>query len=442
MFYPSQVRVSGPLEDYAPGFVAELTAQGYKPLSVTPQLQLVAQLSDWLDGHDLQVSDLTLPVCEQFCAARRASGSRNLFTVRALAPLMEYLSDLGVSGPAPDPVQEPVEVLLQDYSRYLTGRRGLSLSTTEVYVRLVRPFVAAHYGRDGSGLAGLCAADISRFVLASAPGQAVASAKLLVTALRSVLGFLHVQGYPPSPLADAVPSVAGWRLAPLPKALEDAQVTRLLAGCDRRTSRGRRDFAILLMLVRLGLRSGEVAALSLDDIDWRAGELRVRGKGNHTEQLPLPVDVGEAIEGYLRRGRPATAQDRAVFVRRRAPHRQLTPAGVGAIVGAAGRRAGLGHVFAHQLRHTRCNAAPESRSRHHSDRFVAWTRERRNHTDLPTRRPRAQGTDPGPNHTPRHPTRALPPTRGDSHLATSPLIMPTSPRQIRGRPTPSASTSA
>jgi len=243
--------VSGPLEDYAPGFVAELTAQGYKPLSVTSQLQLVAQLSEWPDGHDLDVWNLTLPVCEQFCAARRAGGSRNLFTVKALAPLMEYLSDLGVSGPASDPVQEPVEVLLQDYSRYLTGRRGLSLPTAEVYVRMVRPFVAAHYGPDGSGLAGLCAADISRFVLVSAPGRAVASAKLLVTALRSVLGFLHVQGYLPSSLAEAVPSVAGWRLTPLPKALEDGQVTRLLAGCDRRTNRGRRDFAILLMLVRL-----------------------------------------------------------------------------------------------------------------------------------------------------------------------------------------------
>ena len=355
MFYPSQVRVSGPLEGYAAGFVAELNAQGYKPLSVTPQLRLVAQLSEWLEAHDQQVSDLTLPVCEQFCAVRRA-GKTNLFTVKAFAPLMGYLSGLGVSGPAPGPVQEPVEVLLQDYSRYLSGRRGLSVSTAEVYIRLARPFIAAHYGPDGSGLAGLGAADISRFVLASAPGQAVASAKLLVTALRSVLGFLHVQGYIPSPLAEAVPSVAGWRLAPLPKALEEAQVTRLLAGCDRRTGRGRRDYAILLMLVRLGLRSGEVAALSLDDINWRAGELRVRGKGNHTEQLPLPVDVGAAIEGYLRRGRPATAQGRAVFVRRRAPHRQLTPAAVGNIVDTAGRRAGLGHVFAHQLRHTAATA--------------------------------------------------------------------------------------
>jgi hypothetical protein len=128
MFYPSQVRVSGPVGCYAAGFVAELTAQGYKPLSVTPQLRLVAQLSEWLEAHDLQVSDLTLPVCEQCCPARRA-GRTNLFTVKAIAPLMGYLSGLGMSGPAPDPVQEPVEVLLPHYSRYLSGRRGLSVST-------------------------------------------------------------------------------------------------------------------------------------------------------------------------------------------------------------------------------------------------------------------------------------------------------------------------
>jgi integrase/recombinase XerD len=352
MFDPSRVRVDGPLEGYASGFVAELAGQGYRPPSATLQLRLIAQLSDWLAAEDYEISDLTLPVCERFIAARRAGGSRNLFTVKALAPLLGYLDDLGVSGPAPDPVLAPVEVLLQEYGCYLTGQRGLTRSTAQVYVRLVRPFLAMHYGPNGSGLAGLSGADITGFVLASAPGRAVASAKLMVTALRSVLGFLHLEGRMPLPLADVVPSVASWRLAPLPKGLEPQAVDRLLGGCDRRTHIGRRDYAILLMLVRLGLRSGEVAALTLEDINWAAGELLVRGKGNHIQRLPLPVDVGGAIEGYLRRGRPATAQGRVVFVRHRAPHRQLTTAGVGNIVGVVGRRAGLGHVFAHQLRHT------------------------------------------------------------------------------------------
>ena len=356
MFDPYRVRVSGPLEGYAPGFVAELAGQGYTPLSATLQLRLIAQLSHWLASEGYEVSELTLPVCELFAADRRAGGSRNLFTVKALAPILGYLGDIGESRSAPDPVLDPVEVLLQEYGRYLSGERGLSVSTAEVYVRLVRPFLATHHGPDGTGLAGLSSADVTGFVLASAPGRAVASAKLMVTALRSFLKFLHVQGRTPLPLADAVPSVAGWRLAPLPRGLEPDDVRRLLTGCDRRTHIGRRDYAILLMLARLGLRAGEVAGLTLEDVNWRAGELLIRGKGNNAHRLPLPVDVGGAIEGYLRRGRPATAQGRVVFVRHRAPHRQLTTAAVGNIVGRAAQRAGLGHVFAHQLRHTAATA--------------------------------------------------------------------------------------
>jgi integrase/recombinase XerD len=157
-------------------------------------------------------------------------------------------------------------------------------------------------------------------------------------------------------LASAVPSVAGWKLAGLPRALTPAQQRALLASCDRRTSTGRRDYAIVLLLARLGLRSGEVARLGLGDIDWHAGELRVVGKGNRGESLPLPADVGAAITAYLRRGRPASAESRSVFVRVHAPHRALTPGGVGNVVNAAGERAGLGHVHAHQLRHTAATA--------------------------------------------------------------------------------------
>ena len=118
--------------------------------------------------------------------------------------------------------------------------------------------------------------------------------------------------------------MAGWRLSGLPKGLEPSQLRQLLASCDRRTRTGRRDYAIVLLLSRLGLRAGEVARLGLDDIDWRRGEITVRGKGNRAERLPLPGDVGAAVAAYLRRGRPATAQDRTVFVRVRAPHRALT----------------------------------------------------------------------------------------------------------------------
>jgi integrase/recombinase XerD len=189
------------------------------------------------------------------------------------------------------------------------------------------------------------------FVLAECPYRRPGSAKLLVTALRSLLGYLHVEGLIARPLAPVVPSVAGWRLAGLPRGLEAEQVRALFASCDLETSCGVRDFAILKMLVRLGMRRGEVAVLELDDIDWRSGEIMVRGKGARCERLPLPIDVGEAIVDYLRDGRPVSAEGRAVFVRVKAPHRALTPAGVTQVVMSAGHRAGLGDVRAHRLRH-------------------------------------------------------------------------------------------
>jgi len=219
-------------------------------------------------------------------------------------------------------------------------------------VHAVRPFVAAVGGDGDLNLWGLSAAEVTAFVVARCPGQARGSAKLTVTALRSLLGFMHVDGLISRSLVGAVPSAASWRLSGLPRALEPEQVGRLLDSCDRSAKAGRRDFAILTILVRLGLRAGEVAGLGLDDIDWRAGELVVLGKGRRAERLPLPVDVGEAVTGYLRDGRPSSAQDRALFVRVKAPHRGLTTGGVTQVVVSAARRAGLGQIHAHRLRHT------------------------------------------------------------------------------------------
>ena len=175
---------------------------------------------------------------------------------------------------------------------------------------------------------------------------------MTVTALRSLLGFLHLRGLIAGPLAGAVPSTASWRLSGLPRALEPEQVQGLLDSCDREAATGRRDYAVLVMLARLGLRAGEVAALGLEDVDWRAGELRITGKGRRAERLPLPADVGEAIVAYLKDGRPATALDRSLIVRVRAPHHGLTGGGITQIVFAAAGRAGLGPINSHRLRHT------------------------------------------------------------------------------------------
>jgi len=140
-------------------------------------------------------------------------------------------------------------------------------------------------------------------------------------------------------------------MSPLPKGISAAELDRLLASCDRQCARGRRDYAILCLLSRLGLRAGEVAAMMLEDLDWRRGELVVHGKARTEEALPLPADVGEAIAGYLRSGRPR-ADSRSVFLRCYAPRRGLSAQAVTGIVYDACDRAGIPRVGAHRLRHT------------------------------------------------------------------------------------------
>ncbi len=350
---PTRARVSGPLQRYAPGFVAELARLGYTPNSASGQMFVMAHLSRWLAGEGLDVAGLTPGAAERFLAARRAAGYTLYLSPKALVPLLGYLRRLGaVPEPAPVPAT-PVEALLGRYQRYLVTERGLVRETARGYADFVRPFLAGRAKAGGLRLAGLTAAEVTAFVLATCPGKPKGSAKLTVTALRSLLGYLHVAGLIAEPLGQMVPSVASWRLAGLPKALQPGQVAALLASCDQNTAAGRRDFAMMTLLARLGLRAGEVAALTLDDIGWRAGEITVRGKGSRAERLPLPADAGEAIAGYLADGRAEPFEAaRQVFLRVRAPHRGLTTGGVTQAVFSAGQRAGIGRVFAHQLRHS------------------------------------------------------------------------------------------
>jgi len=227
------------------------------------------------------------------------------------------------------------------------------VSSVDGHERVGRLFLAARAEPLEESLRELGAGEVTGFVVAQCrSGRLGAGAgKNLTGGLRSLLRFLHVAGWVPAGLAQAVPSVAGWRLSSLPRALEPDQVVRLLSSCARSTPLGRRDFAIVTLLSRLGLRACEVARLSLDDIDWRAGELTIRGKGSTIERLPLPHDVGEALVSYLRDGRP-TSPSREVFLSARAPLRALSSAAVTAVIRYACDRAGLERVGAHRLRHT------------------------------------------------------------------------------------------
>ncbi len=348
--------VRGPLEPHVNGFAEELLRQGYSDSAASQHVCFIAHLDRWMRAEGVGLDGLNGSVIERYLAQRRAAGYVQYRSVKALAPLLSYLAPLGVLPIRQEVPPDPAEELLGRYRAWLLVERGVTPGTARGYVDCVRPFVATRTSGDALEFTGLTAAEVTAFVLASCPGRAVGSAKLIVCALRSLLGWLHLAGTVEVSLAAAVPSVAGWRLSGLPKGLKPGQLRRLLAGCDRRTPTGRRDFAILLLLARLGLRAGEVARLGLDDIDWCRGEIVVVGKGNRAERLPLPAEVGAAIAAYLRHGRPATAAGRSVFVRVHAPHRELTAGGVTMVVFDAAQRAGLPKMHAHRLRHTAATA--------------------------------------------------------------------------------------
>jgi site-specific recombinase XerD len=263
--------------------------------------------------------------------------------------VLRFLRDVGVLvTPA---AVGPVEALLVEFRAWLAGQRGLSAVTVDCYGKQARVFLARLPEPVEMSLAELDAGQVTSFVLDYSAGRNTWSAKAMVTAVRALLRFLHVSGRVPVALVGAVPSVAGWRLASLPRGLAAGQVRRLLDSCDRDTMVGRRDYAILILLSRLGVRGAEVVAIEMSDIDWRGGEVTVRGKGNRIERLPLPVDVGEALADYVSVGRPRRACS-AVFLTARAPYQRLSAAGVRAVVGYCCQRAGIPRIGAHRLRHT------------------------------------------------------------------------------------------
>lgn len=343
------VRVWGPLASYADGFYSWLVDRRfYAPLTAVGHLRLMAHVSRWLLSRDLDGAALTEDLALEFLAARRA-GYCNLRSPRALAPLVAYLREVGAA-PEPGSAAAPTD-LLQSFRCYLTVERRLVAGSVDNYVQNARRFLAFCAERGVTDLSGVRADQLSGFVLSERARRPSGSARHAVTPLRALLRFGQLRGLTSAALALAVPRAANRRGASLPRSLPLRDVTRLLAGCDRRTARGRRDYAMLLILSRLGLRAGELAALRLDDVDWRAAEIDIPGKGGRRERMPLPDDVGQALVGYLRRGRPETS-DRRLFVRLDAPRTGLSSGAVTAMVQTAARRAGVTVTGAHQLRHT------------------------------------------------------------------------------------------
>lgn len=340
----------GPLDGLKAGFAAQLERQGYSPATADPYLRRFGNLNGWMAQEGLAVEDLSPAVVERFCAACRAAGYHHYTSIRGVKPLLAYLHTIGLAGAEQVP-RPAVELLLDRFAVWLERERHLVPVSIATYVAHARPLLERFAVADWVALERLDAAAVRRFVVDVCPRQGRASAKLTVVAVRQLLAFLYLDGELAHPLSGAVPSVAGSRLSGLPKRLERGEVQRILDACDRETVTGRRGFALVMLMARLGVRSGEIATLRLDDIDWRAGEMTVRGKGRAL-RLPLPAAVGEALVAYLRDGRPAGVETRAVFVTRLPPVRAMGRSAIREEIARATVRAGLGRVNAHRLRHT------------------------------------------------------------------------------------------
>lgn len=336
----ARVRMTGPLTPHVEGFAAELTARGYTDLSLANQLRLMADWSRWLRSVKTLVKNIDHDVVARFLAKRRRTHTQFL-TDRALTPLLRYLQEVGAISMV-EQEQRPQSELLQEYERYLVEERAVLPTRQALCLAVAADFL------DENGIRGIQAKDVTRFVDARAGRPGLPG---VLSALRSLLRFLFVTSKTSPNLIYAVPAVPRWKLASLPKFLEASQFEAVLRTCDRRTVVGCRDYAVLVLLGRLGLRACEASALQLDDIDWTTGELLIRGKGRSLSRLPLPVDIGEAIVAYLRRA-TRSKSTRAVFVRCRAPFDAVTPAAIVAIAKTALRAAGIMSGGAHRLRHT------------------------------------------------------------------------------------------
>jgi site-specific recombinase XerD len=308
-----------PLVSHLSPFAASLAEDGYAVATTQAKLSLLGDFGEWLARRQLSVTGLDERLVGRFINNRRQKGRLQRGDGETLRQFLEHLRGRHIA-PEPKPIRNssPLAEILDRYEKHLRSERGLVTSTVVNYLPFARKFLVERFPNGPLFLRKVRSSDISAFVLRHAPTMARRRVQLMATAFRSFFRFLFQSGELQANLAAAVPRVADWCLSTVPKYLIPEEVDRVLGGCDRQSPTGRRDYAILLLLARLGLRAGEVVALQLDDIDWRAGEILVRGKGLLHDRMPLPVDVGEALTVYLRTDRPP-CKTRCVFVCMKAP---------------------------------------------------------------------------------------------------------------------------
>jgi len=337
-------------------FVEQMQAQGYAATSVKTSTRLVKDFSVWLnqrgiDGQSLSAKHVTDYLNDRWLYRRKRRG--DAFTLHTFVRLIVPDGER-VSSEQEDTTATVLRVQ-QDFEQYLLHERGLAAASIRLYGDSVGRFLRNAFGNSEVRLDQLTAADIVCFVQADAARlHHPKRAQVMTSALRSFLQYGRYRGDIVADLHTCVPTVANWSVAGLPKTISTSQVQSLLAGCDRQSAAGRRDYAMLLLISRLGLRAGEVVDLTLDDLDWTEGAIRIRGPAQRVDRLPLPSDVGTALVDYLRHGRPACST-RNVFIQIHAPRRALLgPSAVSCIVRRALLRAGIDSPTkgAHLLRHS------------------------------------------------------------------------------------------
>jgi len=348
----------GPLGRYLTRYAARLYAQGYGRLGGRRKLQLAADFSHWLNRKNIPTNAILTRHVRDYLQCRKRSGVRlQLGDRAAVAGFLNLLRDHGVTTERiPRSPLTPIQKALREYDLYLQKERSLALATRVGYAPFVRQFLASRFGSGRVNLSRLNAPDVLKFVRRSARQLKNKRALLMTTALRSFLRFARYRGDFTLDLATCVPPVASWSLSTLPKALPPAQVEQVLADVhQRRSAVARRDYAILLLLARLGLRGGEVCHLVLEDLDWENSRIAIRGKGGRVTHLPLPADVGQAIAAYLQHDRPRVSDTRRLFLRVRAPLAGFKGQGsVGSVVKHALHRSKIDspRKGAHQFRHS------------------------------------------------------------------------------------------
>jgi integrase/recombinase XerD len=347
--------LEGPLAPHIASFSKWMSEQGYSFYSLHRQVLLASEFSRWLERKGVTVQDVSSTHPEQYLRDRARRVCIGKGDAPALQHLMAFLRRAAAipSDEGPPAATTPVECCVGQFERYLREERALANATIVNYLPFIRELLTHRFGSSEVQLSELCAGDVVGFVQRRGHQLHIKRAKLMTTALRSFLQYARYRGDITLDLAAAIPPVANWSMTSIPRAIPDDQVHALLASIDRSTALGRRDYAILLLLTRLGLRSSEVAFLELDDIDWTAGSLSVCAKSGRRVELPLPADVGEAIVAYLQHGRPHS-RSRRLFLRHKAPVRGfLSQCAIGSVVHHAIERAGVQAPThgTHQFRH-------------------------------------------------------------------------------------------